>query len=109
MQIFSRLTGRGRRYDDLSVSIQEHIAERTEELIEEEGMPRAQAEQTARRGFGNLTQGTERSRETWQWSALESVLADLKLTVRRLRKSPGFTPTVLLTLAIEIGANTTVS
>jgi len=46
--LFNRLFGRGRRYDDLSVSIQEHIAERADELVDE-GMPRAEAEQTARR------------------------------------------------------------
>ena len=51
---FKSLFGRRRRYDDLSVSIQEHIEERTEELMEE-GMPRKQAEQTARREFGNVT------------------------------------------------------
>jgi hypothetical protein len=50
----------------------------------------------------------ERSREEWQWAALESIFADLKLTLRRLRKSPGFAITVLLTIALGIGANTTV-
>jgi predicted permease len=44
----------------------------------------------------------------WQWSTLESILADLKLTLRRLRRAPGFGATVLLTLAIGIGANTAV-
>lgn len=105
--LFSRLFGRGRRYDDLSVSIQEHIAERAEELIDE-GMPRTQAEQTARREFGNVALIQQRSREAWQWPVLESILADLKFVIRRLRKSPGFTATVLLTLAIGIGANTAV-
>ena len=38
-RIFGRSLGPARRYDDLSVSIQEHIEERTEELMEE-GMPR---------------------------------------------------------------------
>ena len=42
MQWLSQLFSRGRRYDDLSVSIQEHISERADEL-EEEGMPRKQA------------------------------------------------------------------
>jgi predicted permease len=50
----------------------------------------------------------EKSREVWQWSLLESVLADLKLAFRRLRRSPGFAATVLLTIAIGIGANTAV-
>src|SRR6202050_4476214 len=105
--LFSRLLGRGRRYDDLSVSIQEHIQARTEDLIAE-GMSPGLAGQAARREFGNVTLIEERSREQWQWAALESILADLKLTFRRLRKSPGFAATVLLTLAIGIGANTAV-
>ena len=107
MQCLKWLFGRGRRYEDLSVSIEEHIEERAEELIDE-GMTRKQAEQTARHEFGNVTLLRERSREEWQWSGLESILADIKFTFRRLRKSPGFAITVLLTLGIGIGANTTV-
>jgi len=98
---------RGRRYNDLSASIQEHIEEKTEELVEE-GMPRKEAEQRARREFGNVTLITERSREVWQWRAIESLATDLKFAFRRLRKSPGFTATVIATLAIGIGANTAV-
>jgi predicted permease len=107
MNSITRLFRRRQRYDDLSVSIQEHIAERAEELMQE-GMARAQAEQSARREFGNVALVEQKSREAWQWPALESILADLKFVLRRLRKSPGFTVTVLLTLAIGIGANTAV-
>ena len=107
MQTLGKLFSRRRRYDDLSVSIQEHIQERAEELMEE-GMARKQAEQAARREFGNVALIQQRSREVWHWSALESILADLNLTFRRLKKSPGFAATVLLTLAIGIGANTAV-
>ncbi len=107
MQPLPRLFGRNRRYADIDVSIQEHIQERADEL-EAEGIPRKQAEQTARREFGNVALVEQRSREQWQWRALESLLADLKFTLRRLRKSPGFAVTVLLTLAIGIGANTAV-
>jgi putative ABC transport system permease protein len=106
-KIFRRLLGRGRRYDDLSASIQEHIEERTEELIAE-GMSPTVAGQTARREFGNVTLLRDRSREVWQWQRLESVLADLKHVFRRLARSPGFAITVVLTLAIGIGANTAV-
>ena len=98
---------RRRRYDDLSVSIQEHLDERTDELVAE-GMSRADAGQTARREFGNVALIQQHSREMWQWPKLESLLADLKLILRRLRKSPAFAFTVLLTLAIGIGANTAV-
>jgi predicted permease len=107
MPTLPRLFGRNRRYHDIDVSIHEHILERADEL-EAEGMPRKQAEQTARREFGNVALVKQHSREQWQWRALESFLADLKFTLRRLRKSPGFAITVLLTLAIGIGANTAV-
>ncbi len=107
MNPLKHLFSRRRRYDDLSVSIQEHIDERTEELIEEGLSPEAAA-QAARREFGNVTLLQERSREAWQWPALESLLSDLKFTLRRLRKSLAFAAAVLLTLAIGIGANTAV-
>ena len=102
-----RIFGRDRRYNDIDVSIHEHIQERADEL-EVEGMPRKQAEQAARRELGNVALVQQRSREQWQWRALESLLSDLKFTLRRIRKSPGFALTVLLTLAIGIGANTAV-
>ncbi|MGP8250415.1 MAG: ADOP family duplicated permease [Terracidiphilus sp.] len=107
MSPFSRLFSRQRRYNDISVSIQEHIAERADELVDE-GMPRAQAEQQARREFGNLALVEQRSREAWQWPAVESVIADLRFALRRLRNSPGFAATVLLTLAVGMGASTAV-
>src|SRR5258708_2706118 len=107
MPHFPRFFSRKRRYDDISVSIQEHIAERIDELMEE-GISRDKAERTARREFGNTTLLQERSREVWQWQRLESLLVDLKHIGRRLRRSPGFAITVVLTLAIGIGANTAV-
>lgn len=107
MQPLSRLFGRNRRYNDIDVSIREHIRERADELMDE-GMSSKQAEQTALREFGNVALIQQRSREQWQWRALESLLADLKFTLRRLRNAPGFAVTVLLTLAIGIGANTAV-
>ena len=107
MQALSRLFGRNRRYNDIDVSIREHIQERADELMDE-GMSSKQAEQAARREFGNVALIQQRSREQWQWRALESLLADFKFTLRRLRNSPGFAVTVLLTLAIGIGANTAV-
>src|ERR1700727_64885 len=107
MSRFSRFFFRNRRYDDISVSIQEHIAERIDELMDE-GMSRDEAERTARRAFGNVTLLRERSREVWQWQRLESLLVDLKHVFRRLVRSPGFAITVVLTLAIGIGANTAV-
>jgi predicted permease len=107
MRLLSRLFSRRRRYDDISVSIEEHIEERIDELTAD-GLTRAQAQQTARCEFGNVALIAQRSRDVWQWPLLETLLADLKFAQRRLRKSPGFAATVLLTLAIGIGANTAV-
>ena len=94
-------------YGDLAEEMRLHLEERTEQLMSE-GMSRKEAEQAARRAFGNSTLLEERSREVWQMPFAESLGRDLKLVFRRLGKSPGFAATVILTLAIGIGANTAV-
>src|ERR1700739_5034465 len=99
MRGLMRTVGRQRRYDDVSVSIREHLEERTEELMEE-GLPRQQAEQQAKREFGNAALIEERSREAWQWQRIETFLSDVRFALRRLGRAPGFAATVLLTLAI---------
>ena len=94
--------------DELAEELRGHVEEKTEQLMRLENLPRAEARRAALRAFGNPALVATQSREVWQWSSLESALFDLKLSLRRLRKSPGFAATVLLTLAIGIGANTAV-
>ena len=96
---------RKRRYQDLAISIEEHIAEKTDDLIAS-GMPRAEAERAARRAFGNRTFITERSREAWQWPFLESLWADARYAARQMRRNPSFAAVAIGTLALGIGAAT---
>lgn len=95
-----QLFTRRRRYAELSETIREHLDEKIADLIDR-GMTREGAEQTARREFGNVTLIKERSREVWQWPTLESILADVKFSFRKLRKSPGFALTAILTLTLR--------
>jgi predicted permease len=103
MNIFRR----GKLYNDLSEEMRLHLEERTEQLMGE-GLSRDEAAQQARRVFGNRTLIEQRSREVWLWPTLESVWADVRLSLRQLRRAPGFTVAAVLTLALAIGANAVV-
>src|SRR5215813_13976178 len=102
-----QILSRRRRYNELAESIREHLEEKIEDLMEG-GLSREEATREAHREFGNVTLIEERSREVWQWPRLESVWGDIKHAVRQLRRNPGFTVTVVLTLALSIGVNTAI-
>jgi predicted permease len=107
MNWLQQLISRRREYRNLSDEMSEHLQEKVDELVSA-GMVRDEAEATARRQFGNALLLEEHSREVWQWAALDAIFRDLKYAFRQLRRNPGFTITVLLTLSVAIGANTAV-
>jgi predicted permease len=66
---------------------------------------REMAGRAGRSNFGNMLRMREQAREAWGWTWLDRLIQDLNFTVRTLVRSPGFTVTAVLVLAIGIGVN----
>jgi putative ABC transport system permease protein len=97
-----------RKHDqDMTAEMNFHIESKTRELIDA-GMNEANARLEARRRFGSVLKQKEAGHEIRTGRFLEDVSRDARVMSRGLRRTPGFTIAVVLTLALGIGANTAI-
>ncbi len=94
---------RPRKQNDFTAEIESHLRLEADRL-REEGLSAVDAEKAARLKFGNVLQTQERFYESQRNLWLEGIRREVRYAIRSLRHAPMFTATVVLTLALGIGA-----
>jgi predicted permease len=96
------------RAKELDADLDEELLTHIQEAIEENrarGMSESHAKREALRSFGGMTQTRENYRMQRGLPFFEVLFADLRIIARQLWKSPGFSLTAILTVALGVGAN----
>jgi len=104
---FATLFHKRRLEADMTEEMQAHL-EMQEAANRAAGMSADEARYAARRQFGGVDQIKERARDQRGWMWLEQWARDFRFSFRSLRRAPGFSAAVIVTLALCIGANTTI-
>src|SRR6476659_5691475 len=84
---------------DLSEEVEAHLEMEVQKRIDR-GMEPREARLSARREFGNHTAIAERVHDSWGFASVESLFQDVRYGLRAMRRSPGFSLVVILTLAL---------
>src|SRR3979490_1848978 len=90
---------------DLDRELQYHFDRRVTDLIHS-GLPEPEARRRVALELGGATQVREEVRDIWLTRWLRDFVYDLRFSARSFRRSPSFTATVVLSLALGIGATT---